>query len=113
MDTQNNVKQEQTPAKNDKTLFGVLSYIGPLVIISLLVKKVDPFIKFHIKQGLVLLSIEIILYILGYMLWSLWPLYNLLNLVLLILSIIGIMNVVQNKEKELPLVGGLASYFPV
>ena len=32
----------------------VLSYIGPLVIVSYIVANNDPFVKFHIKQGLVL-----------------------------------------------------------
>lgn len=97
----------------DRTIFGILSYIGPLVIISLLVKKDDSFVKFHIKQGLVLFSIEIIISVLfsGIMLWTLLPLFNLVHLCLLVLAILGIINVVGNKEKELPIVGSLAHYF--
>jgi uncharacterized membrane protein len=36
---------------------------------------------------------------------------NLINLGAFVLSIIGIINVVQGKEKELPLVGGFSKYF--
>ena len=96
----------------NRTLMGVLSYIGPLVLIPLIVAKDDPFVKFHVKQGLVLLAIEIIVYILGMLfLWQVWVLLRLINLATLILSIIGIINVVQNREKALPLIGHLSSYF--
>jgi uncharacterized membrane protein len=127
MDSQNNTNQggqsnnTQTPpntpdhVKSGKTLFGILSYLGPLVILSFLVKKDDAFVKFHIKQGLVLLAIQIILWLLSSMLmmWSLWPVYKIVHLAIVVLAIIGIVNVIQNKEKELPLVGGLAKHFPI
>jgi uncharacterized membrane protein len=120
MDTPNNttggeqtLKHSAETEKNNRMLFGILSYLGPLVIVSLLVKKDDAFVKFHIKQGLVLLSIQIILWFFSSMMWSLWPLYNIINLALLVFSVLGIINVVQGKEKELPLIGGLASHFPV
>ncbi len=99
------------PEKN--TLMAVLSYIGPLVIVSLLVAKDDLFVKYHIKQGLVLLVIEVALYFLSMVLWILWPIINLAQLGVLILSIVGIVNAVGGKEKELPLVGKYASHFKV
>lgn len=104
----------QNDTKESRMIFGILSYLGPLVIISFLVKRDDPFVKFHVKQGLVLFCIEIILSILMEMLWStfsFYELYRILHLGLLVLSIIGIVNVVQGKEKELPLVGSLSRYF--
>ena len=115
MDNKNNAnvggKQSPLGKKENRTLMGVLAYLGPLVIVSYLVAKNDPFVKFHIKQGLVLLVIEIILWILGPMFWSIWMLINLLNLVVLLFTIIGIVNVVQGKEKELPLIGQFSRYF--
>ena len=88
---------------------GVLSYLGILVIIPLLVARDDSFVKFHAKQGLVLLIIEIaVWFVLSAFLWQLWMFLQLINLATLILAIIGIVNVVQGKEKELPLVGSLA-----
>ncbi len=96
-------------------LMGVLAYLGPLVIVSYLVAKDDHFVKFHIKQGLVVFCIEVLVWILSSMFYwhvsGMYMLIQLLNLATLILSIIGIVNVVQKKEKELPLVGGFASYF--
>lgn len=95
------------------TLFGVLSYLGPLVIISFLMAKDNSFVKFHIKQGAVLFVIEIIIWIISSMFWlyQFWMILNLVNLFVLVLSIVGIINVVQHKEKELPLIGQFGRYF--
>jgi uncharacterized membrane protein len=95
------------------TLMGVLSYLGPLVIIPLVTSKNDAFVKFHIKQGLVLLVIEVAIYVYTMFAWHFWPLYQLINLGTLILSIVGIVNVIQGTEKELPLVGSFATNFKI
>lgn len=105
--------QPQQGTHGSKTLMGVLAYIGPLVIISYIFAKDNPFVKFHIKQGLVLFVIEIIAWFLGMILWVLWPLVNIVNLVALVLAIIGIVNVAKGREKTLPLVGSLAKHFPI
>lgn len=94
-------------------LMGILSYISILIIIPYLVAKDDPFVKFHIKQGLVLVVIELAAWVLGMMMWQLWMLLNLVNLATLVLAIIGIVNVVQGTQKELPLVGSYAKYFTI
>jgi len=95
------------------TLMGVLAYLGPLVFIPLLTEKNDPFVRYHVRQGLVLFVIEAILWFVGNMLFisMLWPLISLVNLGCLVLTIIGIVNVVQGVEKELPLVGKFSSHF--
>lgn len=97
--------------KENKTLMGILAYIGPLVIVSYLVAKDDPFVKFHIKQGLVLIVIELIAWVIGSMFWNFFMIINLVNLAMLILAIVGILNVTQGKEKELPFVGQFSHYF--
>lgn len=108
---QNN-QPAQNPA-NNRTLMGILAYLGPLVIVALILGKHDPFVKFHVKQGLVVLCLEAIVWILSSIMWPLWMLLSLINLAAIILSVVGIVNVVQGKEKELPLVGSLARHFPV
>lgn len=92
---------------------GVLAYLGPLVIISYLTAKDDPFVNFHIKQGLVLLVIDIILWFGGMFGSPLIYITGLLNLVVFILAIIGIVNVVQGQQKELPFVGTFARRFNI
>lgn len=97
------------PEKN--TLMAILAYVGPLVLLSYLTAKDDMFVKYHIKQGLVLIVLEVALWFVGRMLYFIWPIISLLNLALLVFAIIGIVNAVQGKEKELPLVGKFAKYF--
>ena len=122
MDTEDNMKKEGekatapvTPVTDTTTgkekVFAVLAYLGPLIIISYLVKREDPFVKFHIKQGLILLCAEIILSLFADIVWTLWWLYQFLHFAILVLTVIGIINALQSKMKELPLVGGLSKYF--
>ena len=108
---QKNMEQKaphETDAKTNRTIMGILAYLGILIIIPFLLAKDDPFVKFHIRQGLVLLVINIVAWVLVSVSWQLWPLFQLVNLGVLVLVIIGIVNVVQHKESELPLVGSFA-----
>jgi len=115
---------EQTPpqqptrpaaGQNPNMAMGVLAYI--IFFIPLLTDaKKDPFVKFHVKQGLVIFIISVILWIIRAILpwevlWSLSWLFSLLSLGLLALVIIGIVNVTQNKQTPLPLVGQFGEKF--
>ena len=110
---QNNGAPAQPVASESKgTLMGVLAYIGILVLIPLFVSKDKPFVKFHVKQGLVLFGISVIVMVLNTSLSSpLGGILGLVNLVVFVLSIIGIVHVVKGSEKPVPLVGGLSKYF--
>ena len=108
----------QTPkAPDNQLLMSILAYLGPLVFIPLLMVKDNPSVRFHTKQGLVLFIAAAIVWVLGnylYMfLFMLVPLLAIVNLGILILSIIGIINVINKKEAELPLVGGLAKHLTI
>ncbi len=106
--------QGETKGPQKNTLMAVLAYIGPLVIVSYLTAKDDPFVKFHIKQGLVLFVIEVATwFLIGSMMYQLWMLVNIINLGTLVLSVLGIVNAVQGHEKELPLVGQFSKYFSI
>lgn len=97
------------------TLMGILAYIGPLVLIPYFLAKDDSFVKFHVRQGLVLLVISAVTWVLDeIMRWHfLQPVIALINLLVLILAIIGIVHVLRKEEKPLPLVGGYAGHFKV
>ena len=101
-----------TGAQNT-TLMSVLAYIGILVVIPYLMAKDDPIVKFHIKQGLVLVVIEIAVWVAGSMIYMLAPVLMLVNLAALVLSIIGIVNVIQGNQKELPFVGQFSKHFNI
>lgn len=107
---QNNAQSELGAPKEKNTLMGILSYIGPLVIVSYLTAKDDPFVKFHIKQGLVLLVIEVAVCVIGTMMPLFWIILGFVNIALFVLSVIGVINVIQGTEKELPLVGKYSKY---
>jgi len=96
----------------------LLAYIGPLCLVPLLTKEKDEFVKFHARQGMVLLLIEAVVwaiwnFFIGSVVWNWsWGLYttlvNVQNFIWLgvgALSVIGIINVVNGEQKELPLVG--------
>jgi uncharacterized membrane protein len=89
---------------NDK-LMGILSYLSILVIIPLLAtKNRSAFLNFHVNQGVNLLIVEII----GWVILSvvgLWYLMNLWQLIILVLLVIGIINVSKNETKPLPVIG--------
>lgn len=87
-------------------LMAVLSYFGILVLIPLLTDaKNDPFVKFHIKQGLVLL----IAYVIGgFVMWV--PIIGwLLGVVLFIFFLMGIINAASGKQTPLPVIGQFAN----
>lgn len=95
---------------NENTIMASLSYLGPLVLIPFLTNRNSPTIMFHVKQGLVLFGIEIVLMFVNMMSFgSLTPIVLIINIGLLILSIIGILNALKMKEIELPLVGKYAA----
>ena len=74
--------------------------------------KTDPFVKYHVKQGLLLfigwIGVGLISYILP---WQLWIIIRLLNVVLFVLMVIGIVNVTKGERKPLPIIGQYGEKF--
>ena len=95
-------------------LMAILAYLGPLVIVSYLVAKDNHFVKFHIKQGLLLLIGWVLVWFLAMTyVWSLWVVLGLIKLFILVLTIIGIVNAIQGREKGLPLIGKWGESFKI
>jgi uncharacterized membrane protein len=98
----------QSPKKN--TGMAVVAYI--IFFIPLLTDaKNDPFVKYHVKQGLVLFIGYIIEVFIGMIPVIGWIISPLLGIFLLVLFIIGIMNAINGKEKPLPVIGSFAQSF--
>ncbi len=97
------------PEQKKNTGMGVLCYLSILVLIPLLSEaKNDPFVKFHIKQGLVLFVAEVANGILS-RIPTIGPIVAIpVSLVLLFLLVKGILTVVKGEEKPLPLIGQFA-----
>ena len=100
---------------DNTTLMSILAYVGILVVVPFLMAKENPVVKFHIRQGLVLVTIEMVVFVGSEIMWGhlLAPLFALINLATFILSIVGIVNVLQKKEVELPFVGTYAKHFTI
>jgi len=121
MENENNTSVPEASATNTppnkkghKALFGVLAYLGIFIVVSYLAAKDDPFVKFHIKQGLLLIIAGLILWILGPLnseFRELRIFTSIIHFVIFVLAIIGIINAVQGREKELPFIGHLARHF--
>jgi uncharacterized membrane protein len=94
------------PHKDKNTGMAVVAYI--LFFIPLLTEaKNDPFVKYHVKQGLVLFLAWVAVSAVSMVIWIL----SILNLGLIILLVLGILNAVHGKEEPLPLIGQFSSHF--
>lgn len=113
MNTQQPTSGEGSQGNGQRTVMGILAYLGVLVLIPYFVVKQDAFVKFHIRQGFVLLGISVVSWFLGMMMWQLWMIVNIVNFGIIVLVIIGIINVVKGEQKELPLVGTLAQHIKI
>ena len=90
----------------DNKLMAILCYFGILVLIPLLTDaKNDAFVKFHIKQGLILLIAYIVVGVLYVIPVLGWILGSILYVVLFILFIMGIINASSGKQEPLPIIG--------
>ena len=87
----------------------VVAYI--LFFVPLLTdSKNDSFVKYHVKQGLVLFIASFIVMIVSRMPvigWFSWV----LNILVLALFVMGIINAINGNEKPLPLIGQFAENF--
>ncbi|MFH1789735.1 MAG: hypothetical protein ABH832_01565 [bacterium] len=99
----------EEPLKNENTAMAVVAYI--LFFVPLLTDaKKDEFVKYHVKQGLMLFIAWIVVAVLTPALFMvIWLLY----LGLLVLFIIGIMNALNGKKAPLPLIGQFAEKFNI
>ena len=100
----------------NKNVMAVFAYLWILIIIPFLTdSKNDPFVKYHLKQGLALIIFELIGWVLGWFLVFI-PFIGTLIMMLwwlatLVLVIIGVINVLNGVEKELPFLGQYGKRF--
>lgn len=97
--------------KKQNTTMAVVAYI--LFFIPLLTgdAKKDEFVKYHVKQGLVLFLLCIAINILNMIIPFLFFITYILSLGAFVLFIIGIKNVLSGKKEPLPIVGQFSNLF--
>lgn len=91
-------------------LMAAISYLGILVLIPLFVSRNDPFVRFHVKQGLVILV--------GYIIAvfaAAWiaPVGSMLWVLMLLASILGLIQSLQGKWWRIPGIAQLADKFRI
>lgn len=104
-------ENKSTPAKGKNTGMAILAYI--IFFIPLLTDaKKDSFVKYHVKQGLVIFIGWVVVAVLGMFLpWGFWWLERLLDLGLFILMIMGIIAASKGEQKPLPIIGKIGEGF--
>ncbi len=88
--------------KSDSNLMAALSYVWILSVIMLILKKDDPFVQFHAKQGIILFLGTIVAGFVPALGWFV------INPILIIAEIVGFIMALQGKEFKIPVVGDLA-----
>jgi len=104
--------REEAIKKEKNTGMAILAYI--IFFLPLLTEaKNDPFVKYHVKQGLVLFLTALAAWIVGFIPYVGWYLVWPLNIVVLVFFVMGIMNVLNGEEKPLPVIGEFAKKFKI
>jgi uncharacterized membrane protein len=75
--------------------------------------KRDPFVKYHVKQGLALFLAGLVSRIIVYIPFIGWTLVGPYSILLLILFVVGVMNALGGKQAPLPLIGKFAEKFKI
>lgn len=116
-----NVSPGSTPNQSNSTLMAALAYLGILIVVPFFTEaKNDPFVKFHLKQGLTLIIFEIGFWILssvfGFLVAAarmplLGSVFPLIWLFFFTLIAIGVINAAKGQTKELPVIGSFGNRF--
>lgn len=90
---------------NRDNIYAILAYLWVLCLIPVLMKKDDPFVKFHARQGLMLFIVEVALGIVGIVPFLGVLISQIGGLVCLVVSIIGIIQVLKGNQWKIPYLG--------
>jgi len=106
----NSNNQKPVVDVNERQLMAALSYVGVLVFVPLLMRKNDPFVYWHAKQGLVML-IGIVISLVA----AAWIeiLGSLLFAVLMLFDLIALVKALLGKQWKIPIIGQLADQFKI
>jgi len=105
------IMSEPSPSAPKKTSLAAVAYF--LFFVPLLTdSKDDPFVKFHVKQGLWLLILGIIVHIINSLIERIpvigWLISFVLGVGMFVLWLLGLINALNGKQEPVPLVGHYA-----
>lgn len=101
---------------NNNKIMAILCYLGILWLVPLLTDyKNEPFVKFHINQGIILTIAGAVVWVASWILSYIPIIGGLISwvagLALFVLMILGILNAFNMEEKPLPLIGTLFTVY--
>jgi uncharacterized membrane protein len=88
-------------------VMAILAYFGILVLIPILAAPTSKFARFHSNQGVIVLIVALVGWILGFVPIIGWLASLIVTLFAVVIAIIGLINAAQGKAKEVPVVGSL------
>ena len=94
-------------SQEDK-VYAALSYIWILVFVPLLMKRNNGYVQFHAKQGIVLLIVELILWVIGMVPVLGWLIAFVGHIVVAVLAVLGIVAALVGRYWEMPFLGEYA-----
>lgn len=92
------------PGVDAARFYAALSYVGPLFLLPALLVKDNAFVKFHVRQGLLLFVVEFLASFLAYVPLVGW----IISVLLLALALFGFVRALQGAKWEMPLLGAWA-----
>ena len=101
---QNSPKTTGSQKNTGMAILGYILFFVPLLTDA----KDDPFVKYHVKQGLLLWIIAIASVVIGVIPILGWIIALIVPLVVFVLAILGIINAANGEMKPVPLVGKYA-----
>ncbi len=105
MEDENKGKENVPDMDSTRRLMAALSYLNVLFLVPLLFAKKDEFVKFHLKQGIVLFAAYVVASAVVWFPFVGW----MIALFLLAVSIYGFLQALSGKEWKLPYIGDYAS----
>jgi uncharacterized membrane protein len=88
--------------RQEEKVYAALSYVWILVFVPLLVKRQSGFVQFHVRQGLVLLIAELILWVVGMVPVLGWLIAFVGHIVVTVLAVLGIVAALVGRYWEMP-----------
>ena len=103
---------------SEQIIFGILAYLGILVLIPLLVKKDDKWVQEHAKQGLAFLILCVIVWVVAFILVWIpflgWAVMTILWLLMFVIFIIEVIKVARGQDPwTIPLIGPMAKTWKI
>lgn len=95
------IKKDKKDIENNK-IISALGYVWILCLVPLFLKRNSKFAQFHAKQGVLLLIVEIVAFVIPGIGW-------LLYMIALAYALIGIKSALEGKYWEMPILGKHAS----